>query len=431
MAEETRISGPFILDKVYTWDGIQYGPGSVAVLPCGLAQELSRLGVIPALTSGQVSACAVPTAPTASAYGEQLLNAADAAEAQGLLSLGSMATQAANAVEITGGNADLTTLDVTGTTPSLSPSTGALTVAGGAGVVGDLNVGGDATVSGIFSPNIINGAYLASNNYARTGIALRVPNERLAPGALAYTVSGTATNPNNAFGGDYSDFVTFTDGETLEVDVRPLLGSNGFTSLAAGDIFALTFRGLGGAAPSSALIEVFDSTLTWFPVATISSFTVFGAQGWLGFYRHTGAQRTSIRQIRLTISTPGSSLLAGFEWFPARPPRTDMQQFIPSQANSPITALLASGLIVRPNSQSTTRVELSAGRLRSVTPSGIVDINNGQFVAASFTVAQLQGGITGQIAGSQTYCTNESGGAVPVFFDGANWRRVTDRAIIS
>jgi len=29
------------------------------------------------------------------------------------------------------------------------------------------------------------------------------------------------------------------------------------------------------------------------------------------------------------------------------------------------------------------------------------------------------------------YCSNESGGAVPVSGDGTNWRRVTDRAIIS
>lgn len=29
------------------------------------------------------------------------------------------------------------------------------------------------------------------------------------------------------------------------------------------------------------------------------------------------------------------------------------------------------------------------------------------------------------------YVTNESGGAVPAFSDGANWRRVTDRAVVS
>ena len=34
-------------------------------------------------------------------------------------------------------------------------------------------------------------------------------------------------------------------------------------------------------------------------------------------------------------------------------------------------------------------------------------------------------------AGSHAYCSDEVGGAVPVFGDGTNWRRVTDRAIAS
>lgn len=34
-------------------------------------------------------------------------------------------------------------------------------------------------------------------------------------------------------------------------------------------------------------------------------------------------------------------------------------------------------------------------------------------------------------AGTMIYVSNESGGAVPAFSDGTNWRRVTDRAIIS
>jgi hypothetical protein len=33
--------------------------------------------------------------------------------------------------------------------------------------------------------------------------------------------------------------------------------------------------------------------------------------------------------------------------------------------------------------------------------------------------------------GSMVFCTNASGGSVPVFYDGTNWRRVTDRVIVS
>ena len=33
--------------------------------------------------------------------------------------------------------------------------------------------------------------------------------------------------------------------------------------------------------------------------------------------------------------------------------------------------------------------------------------------------------------GAMIYVTDEAGGGVPAFSDGANWRRVTDRAVIS
>jgi Pectate lyase superfamily protein len=47
---------------------------------------------------------------------------------------------------------------------------------------------------------------------------------------------------------------------------------------------------------------------------------------------------------------------------------------------------------------------------------------------ASYTVATVP---TVTPAGQQIYVSNESGGAVTAFSDGTNWRRVTDRAIVS
>ena len=35
------------------------------------------------------------------------------------------------------------------------------------------------------------------------------------------------------------------------------------------------------------------------------------------------------------------------------------------------------------------------------------------------------------VAGKLIYVSNESGGAIVAFSDGTNWRRVTDRAIVS
>ena len=51
-----------------------------------------------------------------------------------------------------------------------------------------------------------------------------------------------------------------------------------------------------------------------------------------------------------------------------------------------------------------------------------------QIVFPSYTVAGVP---SASPAGQMIYVTNESGGAVPAFSDGTNWRRVTDRAIIT
>jgi hypothetical protein len=51
-----------------------------------------------------------------------------------------------------------------------------------------------------------------------------------------------------------------------------------------------------------------------------------------------------------------------------------------------------------------------------------------QFVLPSYTTGTLP---SASISGAMIYVTNESGGAVPAFSDGTNWRRVTDRAIVS
>jgi hypothetical protein len=51
-----------------------------------------------------------------------------------------------------------------------------------------------------------------------------------------------------------------------------------------------------------------------------------------------------------------------------------------------------------------------------------------QFVLPSYTTSTLP---SAAIAGAMIYVTNESGGPVPAFGDGTNWRRVTDRAIVT
>lgn len=53
-------------------------------------------------------------------------------------------------------------------------------------------------------------------------------------------------------------------------------------------------------------------------------------------------------------------------------------------------------------------------------------LDNGQLL--SFTVATLPVATT---AARMIYVSDETGGAIPAFSDGTNWRRVTDRAVVS
>ena len=57
--------------------------------------------------------------------------------------IGSIATQNANAVAITGGTVSVSTVTATSSNPSTSTTTGALQIAGGAGIAGNLYVGGN------------------------------------------------------------------------------------------------------------------------------------------------------------------------------------------------------------------------------------------------------------------------------------------------
>jgi hypothetical protein len=66
--------------------------------------------------------------------------------------------------------------------------------------------------------------------------------------------------------------------------------------------------------------------------------------------------------------------------------------------------------------------------LGTETTSGI--LTPSYLLLPSKTVTQLAS-LTASPAGQFVYCSDESGGAVPAFSDGTNWRRVTDRAIVS
>jgi len=70
-------------------------------------------------------------------------------------------------------------------------------------------------------------------------------------------------------------------------------------------------------------------------------------------------------------------------------------------------------------------VEVDGGLVAGgdLTASGVIN-------SASKTVVETNA-LTGMVAGSSVYVTDETGGAVMATYDGSDWRRSTDRAIIS
>lgn len=71
-----------------------------------------------------------------------------------------------------------------------------------------------------------------------------------------------------------------------------------------------------------------------------------------------------------------------------------------------------------PGSADALRIDRTSKRAQLYGPLGL----------ASYTVGTVP---AATLAAGLIYVSNESGGAVPAFSDGANWRRVTDRAVIS
>jgi hypothetical protein len=65
----------------------------------------------------------------------------------------------------------------------------------------------------------------------------------------------------------------------------------------------------------------------------------------------------------------------------------------------------------------------------TTTPSAMLHVN-GELRIGSYAVAGLPSASTTG-AGTVIFVSNESGGAVLAFSDGTNWRRVTDRAVVS
>jgi len=109
------------------------------------------------------------------------------------------------------------------------------------------------------------------------------------------------------------------------------------------------------------------------------------------------------------LSFGSVSSLTGFDW----------------QANTDL-GLITDAVTVTDDSGLVTAVVALSYGLGLLVTSGILYPD--QFVLPSFTISTLP---SVNPAGQMLFVTDETGGSIPAFSDGTNWRRLTDRAIVS
>lgn len=95
------------------------------------------------------------------------------------------------------------------------------------------------------------------------------------------------------------------------------------------------------------------------------------------------------------------------------------------------SANATSGIAIGYNATSGTGIQMKLATTVhfDMTSTGVVSSSGSaaQYKLTSYTVATLPTGSTG----GMIFVTDEVGGSIPAFYDGTNWRRVTDRAIVS
>ena len=220
------------------------------------------------------------------------------------------------------------------------------------------------------------------------------------------------TNSTMTVVGDDSTGTTLNSGETLKI-----AGGTGITTAVSGDTLTIT-----GINQSTMAFVGDDST-----GVTLNSGETLKIAGATGI-------TTAVSGDTLTITGPNLS-----SYLTAIPKTIDINEISSSDSSAiqvndslNVSGTITVGTLVTSNisapSSTTGTYTISSPTTITLSPASEV-LNTAPFTLYARTVAQLAA-LTAS-AGAMVYCTNETGGAIPVFFDGTNWRRVTDRAIAS
>jgi hypothetical protein len=312
------------------------------------------------------------------------------------ISLTSIANGTSNVnVVSSGGNV---TVGVGGTANVAEFSTSGLKVIGFASATGNVT-GGNVLTAGLISATstITSAANVTGGNITTAGLITATGNVTgsniLTAGLISAT--GTITSAANMTGGNITTagLVTATGNVT---------GGNITTSgliSATGNITGNFFNGNG-------------SALTG--INAFSNVTVTGGNSAVADSISDTLTITAGSGIALVMDSSTDTLTiaasGGSEIF------VDGADF--GTVTEPVTASDELGLV--------TDAVTAESDLGTVVTSGLIYPD--QFVLPSFTTTTLP---SASVAGAMIYVTNESGGPVPAFADGTNWRRVTDRAIVT
>jgi len=167
--------------------------------------------------------------------------------------------------------------------------------------------------------------------------------------------------------------------------------------------------------------------------ATVNDAYVVDSTGEL--YVWDGSAWSALGIVQGPTGPTGSVGLTGAAGDVAVSTTTDVSTFVSlyENANGDQEGKTNTGILYNASEEKLTVTNIKSESLVSATdlllsaPQGIKALS--PFKLANYTKAQLLA-LSSVQAGSMAFCTDEVGGAVPVFYDGADWRRVTDREVV-
>ena len=312
-------------------------------------------------------------------------------------------------------------VEITTSSVSVSSSTGALRVRGGVGIRGNLNVGGSFTATGsvnvlgtgTFKSLFVNGYAVSTGSSGGSALTVKDEGTNLTTGATSLnfvgsgviaTVAGndvTVTISGGGGGGSFSGGAVPSATQFLDASVPTSSGTGAVSVVGGIGVGGDSFFGAGvtikSAAPSVA------STNT-------GALTVVGGVGIGGGLFVANA--VTATNIRITSTSTSAVSLAGG---------------ITVAGSATVVGSVTAGSFITGGSGVPVIQSPSSIILDAQTE---VNILGSPLRLWSRTVDQL---ITQTVAmaGAIAFCTNESGGATPVFYDGTYWRKFHDRGIIS